>query len=36
MQDMRVCTLCKTYVHEICIGLMAADKEEFACPLYKK
>lgn len=32
MKDMRLCVMCKTYVHEECVGLSSADKETFICP----
>jgi hypothetical protein len=33
---MRVCVLCKTHVHEICVGLTARDDEELHCPFCEK
>ncbi|KAF5275037.1 hypothetical protein FQA39_LY06974 [Lamprigera yunnana] len=30
--DMRLCSLCKRYVHEECVGLTKADKDIFMCP----
>jgi hypothetical protein len=36
VQDMRACVLCRTYVHEVCIGLTATDDEDFVCPFCEK
>lgn len=32
MKDMRMCFVCRTYVHEECVGLTKDDKQKFVCP----
>lgn len=32
VKDMRLCVMCKSYVHEECVGLSSADKDIFFCP----
>lgn len=33
ISDMRLCSVCRQYVHEDCVGLTKENKDIFVCPL---